>query len=181
MTRLVALVLFLLATTASADGVKYDRSAWPHWVTTGCQSTRMRVLIRDSQETAQHRNPSDRCSTLAWGLWVDPYTGTISHNPAELDVDHRVPLGHVHEHGGAAWSTDRKREYANDLRNRRHLVTTTSRANRQKGDRGPLGWLPDKGRCEYVKEWAVVKYLWSIEASDAERVKVRAVIEEECS
>jgi hypothetical protein len=70
-------------------------------------------------------------------VWRDPYTGRTFSNPSDLDIDHMVPLGHAHASGGHAWDASRRREYANDLRYRWHLLAVYRSANRAKGDRSP--------------------------------------------
>jgi hypothetical protein len=71
------------------------------------------------------------------GVWRDPYTGRTFSNPSDLDIDHMVPLGHAHASGGHAWDASRRRQYANDLRYRWHLLAVYRSANRAKGDRSP--------------------------------------------
>lgn len=182
LTRLLALAVLLLAASASAHDPAYDRSQWPHWTTEKCQSTRTRVLIRASSERAQHRDPNDRCSPLAWGYWTDYYTGEVHHDPWKVDVDHLVSLAEAHRSGGAAWNRARRRAYANYTGFKAHLVVTGAATNRAKGDRGPLGWLPPgaPAQCQYVQDYAVVKFIFGLQASAAERAKVQAVIEEAC-
>jgi hypothetical protein len=73
------------------------------------------------------------------GLWVCPYTGKITGNPRDLDIDHLVALGEIDAAGGHAWSTERKQEFANDPEN---LVAVYKGANRSKGDKDAYLWLP---------------------------------------
>jgi hypothetical protein len=77
------------------------------------------------------------------GVWRDPYTGQTFSDPREIDIDHMVPLKNAHQSGGWAWDPDRRRQYANNLTYRWHLVAVSRAANRSKGDRSPDQWKPE--------------------------------------
>ena len=81
-----------------------------------------------------------------------------------LDIDHLVPLKEAHISGGSAWSTEKKRRYANDLSYPATLIAVSSRENRSKGARDPASWLPSNCayHCEYVRSWKEVKARWEL-------------------
>lgn len=169
---LAVLILFVGA------GPGYRRLDWKHWIDVSgtCQSVRTAVLIRDAvKDTIQLSK--DGCRVEA-GQWVDPYTGAKLHDPRQLNVDHLVPLKNAHESGGATWSPERRREYANFLGYRRHLITTFSSVNREKGAQGPDTWRPpDPGAaCWYGTAWAAVKFSWDLRGTEGERAAVRALL-----
>ncbi len=112
------------------------------------------------------------------GRWTCPYTGRIVTDPAELDVDHLVPLENAHRSGGWRWDRAKKAEYANDLGEPEHLVAVAASANRSKGSRGPEGWLPPHVTfvCEYVRDWVAVKSRWSLSMSPGERSRVDEIL-----
>jgi hypothetical protein len=96
------------------------------------------VLIEESLEPVAFTDAS-HCR-VATGLWRDPYSGQTYRNPSELDIDHLVPLANAHASGGWRWSTDRRRDYANDLLDANHLVAVSASLNRQKGAETPATW-----------------------------------------
>jgi hypothetical protein len=167
---LVALAVLLAATGAEACG-PYSRQEWTHWIRAAndCRDTRTKVLIRDSSKPVAFRDAT-KCE-VAWGEWIDPYTGDTINDPDKIDVDHMVPLKAAHEAGGCEWSSARKEAFANDLTYLRALRATSAKANRSKGSRGPDEWLPpDKGaRCAYVEAWSAVKTKWNLSTTKAER------------
>lgn len=61
-----------------------------------------------------------------------------------------MALSWAWDRGAAAWSSDRRRDFANDPRN---LVPTT--LNSSKSDRGPEEWQPPtpQGRCLYAAKF----------------------------
>lgn len=156
----------------------YRREDWPHWteVPGGCRDTRTAVLIRDSLEPVQLS--ADGCRVVR-GRWRDPYTGAEFRDPHELDIDHRVPLDEAHDSGGHAWSRERRTAYANDLTDRRSLLTVSAAANRAKGSKGPDAWLPpDRTQlCRYVADWVAVKLRWDLAMDTRERAAVGTVLD----
>ena len=81
-----------LVVAADVDPGGYDRERfnYPQGGTDarGC-STRARVLLRDSLDPPRVSWPG--CKVLA-GRWLDPYTGVTYTSPAEVSIDHVVPL-----------------------------------------------------------------------------------------
>lgn len=157
--------------------VRYVRKEWhPRWADTDgdCQSTRHEVLIEESlvPVTLDARG----CKVVA-GKWLDPYTGDVFADPRQLDIDHLVPLAEAHWSGGAEWSRERKRRFANDLSSPHTLVAVSAGANRAKGARDPAEWMPpDRAHhCEYVRQWVAVKSRWGLGMDPAEEEKVRQV------
>ncbi|WP_431855912.1 GmrSD restriction endonuclease domain-containing protein [Azospirillum sp.] len=156
----------------------YRREDWPHWaeVPGSCRDVRAAVLIRDSLEPVQLS--SDGCRVIR-GRWRDSYTGQESRDPHELDIDHRVPLDEAHDSGGHAWSRERRAAYANDLTDRRTLVTVAAAVNRAKGSKGPDEWLPpDRTQlCRYVADWVAVKLRWELAVDARERAAIDQVLD----
>jgi len=156
---------------------EYDRNQWKHWIDADgdCQNTRDEVLIQESVITVTLSE--DGCKVIA-GRWQDPYSGEVFTDPADLDVDHMVPLKNAHRSGGWAWTKQRRKEYANDLDHQEHLIAVDSGLNRSKGAQGPDTWLPpnDDFQCQYVQDWQDIKTRWGLEITDAERTAVEMVI-----
>lgn len=171
----VCAALLLLTTVTSFSQSTYKRSDWPHWSAVGdCQSTRVVVLTRDSQTPIAWRDHSTKCE-VAHGTWSDPYDGSVVNDPLKIDVDHVVPLQWAHEHGGASWTRERKRAYANDTLYVGHLASVSATLNRQKGARGPSQWAPpvESRRCAYAHRWAAILVMWDLRPGDDDREALR--------
>ena len=157
-----ALRISVSAVPASIPG--YDRDEWRHWTDEDrdCQDARQEVLITESVTTVEFVD--DRECRVSSGRWIGPYTGHISENPRDFDIDHMVPLANAHRSGGWAWDAERKREYANYLDDPGHLIATQAAANRSKGADGPDDWRPplENYWCQYAVDWITIKERWSL-------------------
>ena len=104
------------------------------------------------------------------GRWHDPYTGRVFTDPRRLDIDHFIPLAEVHRSGGHAWTPAQRRQYANDLSHPDTLIAVSASANRSKGDRDPVHWLPPNRAycCGYLKAWVDLKRHWGLAADPVE-------------
>lgn len=158
-TGIAAVVL--TTTLALAGPASYERSAWPHWIDADgdCLDTRQEVLIAESLTPPV----IDGCR-VTQGLWLCRYTGKLITDPSQLDVDHLVPLRHAWGAGGKGWSLELRRQFANDLEHPEVLIAVDSRANRQKGAKGPDEWRPaERGHwCRYAHDWLSVKQRYSL-------------------
>src|SRR4029077_19652970 len=99
----------------------------------GC-NTRAEVLIRDSMTPAQG-DPSG-CHVLA-GDWHSPYDDITVSDPAEIEIDHVVPLKEAWDSGAWESAPNRLTAYGNDLDDTRSLRAVTMASNRDKGDADP--------------------------------------------
>ena len=156
----------------------YKRTMYKHWIDEDgdCQNTRNEVLIRDSIEPVKYKT-SNECVVVS-GTWKDPYTGTVFHDPKQLDVDHMVPLKNAHESGGWAWDSENKKSYANYLANSWHLIAVSASENRKKGDKGPDKYLSPQVEyhCTYVKNWVKIKEEWGLEMTESEGMAVQKIL-----
>ena len=156
---------------AVPDGIPaYDRDEWRHWIDEDrdCQDTRQEALIEESTSPVEYKD-SDQCK-VASGEWTGPYTGERFTDPSDLDIDHMVPLANAHRSGGWLWSASRRRDYANDLSYKGHLIAAQSAANRAKGAKGPEEWRPPDPDywCQYATDWIAIKNNWKLTATEAE-------------
>ena len=181
--RVAPLALLLLATSLAAasngDRPPCDRALYPHWIKVEgtCRDVRAVVLIRDAEPGLVFFADPGKYR-VGGGVWHDPYTGRTFSNPSDLDIDHMVPPGNDHESGGHPWDASRRREYANDLRYRWHLLAVERSANRAKGDRSPDQCKPENRAfwCQYGQSWATVKTLYQLETTEPERVALREML-----
>jgi hypothetical protein len=129
---------------------RYERKDWPHWIDAdkNCRNTRHEILLRDSLQAVTFKT-GRRCRVLT-GHWIGSYTGITITNAGWIDIDHVIPLKWAHDHGGAHWSRDKKRQFANDPDN---LEVSSRSANRSKGAKGIDEWMPAIGHCDYAMQW----------------------------
>ena len=98
------------------------------------------------------------CSTpyTSWGAAPidDPYTGTAI-TPADVELDHLIPLSAAWDLGAHAWPRRTRIAFANDPRN---LVVVSAAANQEKSDQLPSEWMPParRKRCAYSHRLADV-------------------------
>ena len=70
-----------------------------------------------------------------------------------------VPLSNAWRSGARNWTTDRRRAFANDLRNPQ-LIAVDDSTNQAKSDQGPEDWMPPRRtfHCVYIRAWVMVKH-----------------------
>jgi len=187
----ITIAIFMTACSGNRHGAsgvtavtagRYNRSEWKHWIDADhdCQDTRQEVLIRQSEIPVTFKGMR-QCSVAA-GRWTCPYTGKAFTNPSQLDVDHVVGLKEAYDMGGANWDANRKKNFANDLRDPELLAVSAS-ANRSKGDRGPDKWMPSwpQGRCPYLKARVRMQLKWGLSIPEQESRFLLDALVEECS
>lgn len=151
----------------SPQGV-YRREEWPHWADVdgnGCDARQDALSAWSTVPATVNR--SGTCKVVA-GAWVSPYDQKASNNPGDFDVDHLVPLENAFRSGGWAWSTARRRAYANDPG---VLVVASASSNRSKGSDPPDQWRPSfrDSWCAYADGWVRVKSTWGLTVTTSER------------
>jgi hypothetical protein len=134
----------------------------------GCDA-RADVLIDESLTPAQV-DRTGTCAVVA-GDWRSRYDGIGVSDPAELDIDHLVPLGEAWRSGGREWNSEQRTAYANDVDHPDQLVAVTAGSNRSKGDQDPANWRPtDRSAwCWYATAWIDVKHRWALSVDTFER------------
>ncbi len=153
----------------------YDREAFTHWVDAdgdGCD-TRDEVLL---DEAVRRPRVGPGCA-LQGGRWRSWYDGGTWRDPADLDVDHLVPLAESWDSGPRRWGDRARERFANDLGEPRALVAVTDEVNAAKSDQDPAEWLPELRRCRYVRWWVAVKHRWRLSVDRAERSALGSLAE----
>jgi hypothetical protein len=146
----------------------YHREEWPHWADidgNGCDARQDALAVWSVVAVTVNR--SGTCKVVI-GSWVSPYDGVASNNPSDFDVDHLVPLENAFRSGGWAWSTERRRAFAN---NPAELVVASASSNRSKGSDPPNEWRPanQDSWCAYAEGWVQVKSSWGLSVTTPER------------
>ena len=165
-TALQELILELPVAAEVRDG--YDRDLFKHWIDAdgdGC-NTRKEVLIAEA--TVKPR-VTGRCD-LVGGEWYSVYDKVTTNDPSDFDIDHFVPLNEAWQSGAYAWSSQKRKDFANDLGFAKSLIAVTASSNRSKSDRDPPNWIPRNYDylCEYVTSWVEVKLRWGLTADQPE-------------
>jgi hypothetical protein len=165
----------LNALTVASEGSLsgYSRDLFPHWITIyGTCNTREVVLQRDGSNVVVNSS----CYPTS-GSWYSPYDGATWHSPADVDIDHVVPLAEAWRSGANTWTTSRRQSFANDL-NYPQLIAVTDDVNWAKGDQDPSTWQPPRTsyRCTYSKMWIQVKYQWGLKLQSAEKSALQSML-----
>lgn len=161
-------------------GDGYDRELFEHWITIGGCSTRENVLIRDSLTPAQV-DPFG-CRVVA-GDWLSPFDGETWDSPADVDIDHVIPLKEAWDSGAWSWTASQRRAFANDLTDRRTLRAVTDNVNQAKGDKDPSNWMPplQTAWCPYLADWIAIKARWQLSMDESEAGRIRNLLARRCS
>jgi hypothetical protein len=153
---LLCLFLLVLPDLSPAHRSAYDRAQYGGWrdEDSNCRDTRQEILIRDSRLPVLWRD--EKKCVVAWGAWIDVYSGESINDPLMVDIDHVLSLQEIHEAGGWRWGTGRKTQVANWKYN---LVAVSATMNRAKGARGLHEWMPpmEGFHCRYVEIRATVR------------------------
>jgi hypothetical protein len=147
----------------------YSRSLFRLWTDAdgdGC-NTRYEVLIAEAVTAPK---VGSGC-TLTGGRWYSYYDGAYWTAPADLDIDHLVPLAEAWDSGASAWTATQREAFANDLGDDRDLVAVTDNVTQAKSDRDPAEWMPSlsSATCRYLGEWVAVKLRWRLTVDSAEK------------
>ncbi|MCP3927242.1 MAG: HNH endonuclease [Desulfobacterales bacterium] len=167
MKKLILTIIILLFAT-SAYSAKYNRKNWKHWIDADKdgQNTRHEILIRDNIGKIKFKTKKKR--RVVSGKWICPYTGNTYYKASDMDIDHIVPLKEAWRSGGADWSKEKKRAFANDPEN---LLAVEDNANQAKGAKRPDQWLPynKKYWAFYTTFWLNIKNKYGLRMTDKEK------------
>ncbi|MGW5703894.1 HNH endonuclease family protein [Amycolatopsis japonica] len=160
-----------IAPRGSMDG--YDRKKFPHWVDQGhgCD-TREVVLKRDGKNVTAGPD----CAPKS-GTWTSVYDGATWTKATDVDIDHMVPLAAAWVSGAKAWTTEKRRAFANDL-TRPQLLAVTDNVNQEKSDKAPDQWKPPLVSywCPYATAWIAVKHFYDLSVTAAEKTALQSML-----
>ncbi len=163
---------------AGSKVAKYRGKNYKHWIDEDKDglNTRHEVLYArsESSDTIVEENKKGTRAKVIRGRWHDVYTGDDFTNPNKIKVLHLVPLKEAHISGAWLWSSSKKKEYANDLKNESTLVAVYKNTYKGRKRKDPARWLP-KGEelyCQYTKQWVNVKSTWDLCYDEAEVTKI---------
>lgn len=166
--------------TVQAKGPQdgYDRSLFPHWnvVDSPC-TARQVVLERDGHDVVT----DDNCQPTAGSWWSAFDDEWVHDDPADISVDHFVPLSEAWKTGAADWTTDERADFANDVTSSQLWLATPS-SNSEKGDQDPSEWMPSNSdvHCDYVKSWIGVKHTYDLTITSDEESTLQDTLDTAC-
>jgi hypothetical protein len=168
-----------LTVAAESHGSTYDRSLFPHWRSvsgTGSCTARQYILKRDGQNVVT----SDGCQPTS-GNWQSDFDNVWTTSVSNATIDHVVALSEAWASGAWAWTTAERQAFANDINSPQLWIATTS-INSTKGDQDPAEWMPPNTsvRCDYVKAWIHVKYLYDLDVNSAEKTALQNHLNSYC-
>ncbi|KAK8110129.1 uncharacterized protein PG998_006586 [Apiospora kogelbergensis] len=140
-----------LKVRTGADPAGYKRTLFPTWIT-----------ISGTCNTRDGESPYDG------GSWTQA---------SDLDIDHMVPLKNAWISGADQWTTDKRREFANDV-DRPQLWAVTDSVNSSKSDKSPDAWKPPLASfyCVYARSWVQVKAHWELTVTSAEKAALTSML-----
>ncbi|WP_444928222.1 HNH endonuclease family protein [Microbulbifer sp. TRSA002] len=108
---------------------------------------------------------------------MDPYTGQFFNLASDLDVEHIVPLSWAHGHGGANWTVELKRQFAEDPEN---LWLVDDGRNQSKGDKSPDEWMPpyEPVQAIYVQRFMAIVEKYGLAFLEQESAQILALLDE---
>jgi hypothetical protein len=162
----------------------YSREEFPHWSDASefgwkvpsrtpdpesCDA-RDAALIRDGQ-----RERIEEFCDVVSGRWLDPYGGQTYTDPADIDIDHIVPLANAWRSGASSWDIAQRESFANVPRD---LLSVDDGLNQSKGDKGPEVWKPPRKAywCVYSKKWIGIKHYWKLSVTGAEKSALKQML-----
>ena len=140
-----------------------------------CQSTRAKVLIRDTLVPVTMKE--NNC-TVATGKWNDHYTMDTFKDAQDIQIDHMVPMKNAYVSGAYKWTYLQRCLYGNYMGYKNHLIPIFGEENNQKSDHTPIDYMPpnDTYKCTYLKDWLFIKGLWGLTMSVEEASSIKDLI-----
>lgn len=166
----------------SSDSYERKRFTGPSsWVDADkdCQDTRVEVLIEENIGILEFK--SKKNCKIKSGLWYDFYSDSIFIDPLKLDIEHVVALKDAWVSGAKNWNSEKRKEFANYLNNKDHLMAVYLGENRSKGSRGPDLWLPSNEdfRKEYCRRYIRIKLEWNLTVTHSQLKALQNVLGDE--
>ncbi|GAA2992601.1 HNH endonuclease family protein [Actinokineospora diospyrosa] len=155
-------------------GAHYDRDEWGEWANDRASkcSTREQVLVRDGDGETVDGQCKPSCPKAT--CWTSRYDGVTTKDPADLQIDHIVPLAEAARSGARNWTAEQRKAYYNDPVN---LVAVSARSNQQKSDGDPGKWRPMREYwCDYATGYVAVKTKYQLTVDDVELAELTRML-----
>ncbi|WP_332641725.1 lamin tail domain-containing protein [Aeromicrobium sp.] len=135
-----------------------------------CRDTRQEVLARESLV------PVTKGCKIYLGKWLSYYDNKTWTKSFQVQIDHLVPLAEAWDSGAYQWTKATRIRFANDLKEKRGLVPTTSDLNYDKVADDPQWYVPKVNKCKYIASWIAVKARWSMTVDQREKEAIDRVM-----
>lgn len=143
-------------------------SDFQYWATIDGQCDTRDIVLRDQGQGVE---VDESCSPVA-GEWKDSYSGAVIPDSKNVWVDHIVPLEYANEHGANSWDAEKKKRFANDVKN---LTTSSETQVTKKDNSGPSAYMPENEefKCRYAGAWVNIlsEYGLSVTTEDRDVLK----------
>ena len=170
-----AALLNALKVTDESHAASYSAARFPEWIDADHDGLDTRAEVLKSESSTK---PVVRSGTVRTGKWLSRYDGRTETVASRLAVDHLVPLQEAWTSGAAAWSTQRRTAYANDLGYGPSLIAVSKSVRQAKGSIEITKYLPPRAayRCAYVRSWIAVKYRWGLSIDATEKATLNGAL-----
>lgn len=156
---------------------RYDRDEWGDWAShaNGCDTRELVLTDQAAAATVPGKACRPLCPDTGPVCWVSPYDGAQLRDPAQVDIDHRVPLAEAARSGAANWTQEQREAFYNDPTN---LVAVSASSNASKGDDDPARWRPADQTiwCGYAGAYITTKATYGLSVDPAERAALAAML-----
>lgn len=161
-------------TVREPSGPDYVRAAFDYPIPApgGCD-TEHQALVKWSSPTPTEAGP---CHIVS-GQWIIFYNGTELTNPADVMIEHLVPLEDAWYSGAWEWTAAQRRDFANDTSINDALMITSVGLHAARGSSDPSRWLPpySGGWCKYAQDWVAIKARWNLSVTPDEYAALKKI------
>jgi hypothetical protein len=168
--------------------VPYDAGSFEYWTDAdgdGCDSASEALIAASHPSFLVVEAP---CKVVS-GSWFSPYETWSYTNPADMTIDHVIPLEEAWQSGAWAWTNEERRDFANDLRymstangGASELFPVGASAVKDKGSKDPAEWRPpyQGWYCGYASTWVFLKSRWNLSVDPAEYDALKQMLSMAC-
>lgn len=173
-TIFIILVLTVLWASATASEKPFHKKAGISWNRDDeCLDAREKALRFLSLSEVEL---NDECN-ITKGHWLTKFTGAIHETPGPVVVSQTVPLKWAIAHG---LTEEKEKEYKYFTGNTYHIVAVDRATHEFRQNKGPLEWIPEHHRCNYISTFLLIVGEWNLKLSDVESVQLKALIDRYC-
>lgn len=174
-----------LKTAAENTSAKFSFSEkeWPHFLpaNNSCWSTQNEILSQQGvSNTIKFLNADRKITTnknlacsIKSGSWIDAYSGKKINNAI---LDFIVTPKYANQHGGAKWTSQQKKAFANDVDN---FSAVSQKSKDSRNAKDPSDWMPSgkNEQCVFAKSYINVLSKYSLSADNKTKLALsRAVL-----
>lgn len=174
------LLLFLLC--GSSLFAQYKRELFiTNWAPyNGCIDVKEQIFIRDAKAAIAYNQINGKNCSVVSSTWICPWTGKVLVDPSKLDVGYSVPLKWAYDHGAKDWDAAKRSSFANSLADANQMQIVDINIIKTRGELGPDRWMPEEGKCNYVRKFDFVVKKWALRYTLDEQKAIGGLIKQYC-